>query len=355
MINALVSQCACGSFLTYWLIRKDLKGAEVIRLVLAWSIFICIFLINFPLYPDNYYSQLSLPITAKKQDILIAYRRAAKHHRTDQDIDDLLASENRIQFRRMAETLSDETRRRAYDMYGHTLDEPLDNKMEIKYLVVSSAIYLFCLVLGYMCTFPKPFHAARGFLFVYCMSFLCLDIQTRFSGTLPFSLWIPVLNGLPVFQLVEFTQAIFPAILVLSVIVSNYFFVDESSLAFFLMKNIVITNRAILERMQEIVRTTAYLEQVRTTAADTDMWQLPSTQQKEGKNETDNTQMAEQASQETNAFLNTLSKEQIEKLQNLVDSTKQNQKPGGIAGFISGKEVYSIIFWGVLLYLWFGY
>jgi molecular chaperone DnaJ len=71
----------------------------------------------------DYYEALGIPRKASARDIKAAYRKLARQYHPDVTGDDPQATERFKEITEAYETLSDEKRRRAYDLFGHPQDE----------------------------------------------------------------------------------------------------------------------------------------------------------------------------------------------------------------------------------------
>ncbi|GBE60044.1 DNAJ-like molecular chaperone [Babesia ovata] len=161
--------------------------------------------------------------------------------------------------------LMSEEKRGVYDRYGDIQSALFgDADLPVVATSLSLAYHALSCILCIAFFSSNQFALSRYFMFLYSAISFALEMECRFVKTSSFFKNIYYVNELLPFQQVALMRRIAPAVALLLNLICAYFFVDMDKFHLFLWHSAVSTNRAIIEKMTDVVDATNYVRTLPT-------------------------------------------------------------------------------------------
>eukprot|EP00921_Rhytidocystis_pertsovi_P019115 GHVQ01030306.1.p1 GENE.GHVQ01030306.1~~GHVQ01030306.1.p1 ORF type:complete len:375 (-),score=48.02 GHVQ01030306.1:338-1462(-) len=242
-----------GAAVTYFCIARELTFAPRIRLSICWIVVAWLLYMEVNNKEVNLYKILEITPSATKAEVHQAYRAASKTYHPDKNPDLVDAEGKFYQLKKAYDILSHDTLRSSYNRFGDHMEAKKDIDEKVIGMVVALAVVTqgLCFVMGYVLTFHKPLQFSRELFVMYNLAVFCVELYMRFVEEDGYA-DIPWFGQLLPFERVEILHQVFPAMLCLSMMLSNYLFVDEHSITTYLLRGVLASNRTLCDRIQQL-------------------------------------------------------------------------------------------------------
>lgn len=259
MLDVLVAHSVIGAALTYACITTHILHFPLLRKCACWVLICGLLKHELARTQSNYYDELNVQITATKIEIHQAYRQASKAYHPDKNPNVPNADAIFHTLKQAYEVLSNDKMRSNYDRYGDMQTannralETVDDKLVGVVVALALVTQGLCLVVGYVCTFPKPLNQARQLLLVYNLGVFCVELHMRLMEVDAYG-WLPYLGGMLPFERIMILRRMYPSVLCLSLMLSHYLYVDQQAVIEYILRGVISSNRVICERLHTLHR-----------------------------------------------------------------------------------------------------
>ncbi|CDR94806.1 DnaJ domain containing protein, putative [Babesia bigemina] len=257
-LNTLVGHHLLGAAVTHTLLPETGYAAtrlgRKIRFSIVALIISALLWRELPDDSETLYGMVGLPTNATQYNIV------TQHSKIKAEMQDNASMENADKIKEAFQILMNEEKRRGYDRFGDVQSSLFaDADLHVVATVLSLAFHALSCIMCIAFFSSNQFALSRYFMFLYSAIAFALEMECRFVKNSSFFKNIYYVNELLPFQQVALMRRIAPSVALLLNLVCAYFFVDMDKFHLFLWHSAVSTNRAIIEKMTDVVDATNYV------------------------------------------------------------------------------------------------